>query len=305
MMCGLKKKFGEWNEWLFGDDMHSIQRQIHKMIWDMAVFLAINKIRGLAPVDENGNPQLNPTVHTLINNSFFETQMLAIRKFLESKRFMWSLWRLIQDIENYHDSLTRENILAAHGFPYDYEAEKRALLESEAHNGSAHWLGPGLVKCTHSEHVHNSIDLLSGVTSNNRQPGDKVRKRIFKFLKQKLEVCDQMCDYVNNFIAHCPKPESGERIKANDIKITLGKIQDVHKTICETATFIGRNILYRGFGNFVAIPQYDQFAHFEKPWASEDTVKKLRKSWHEYDQKTREWENWDWQEEYREFLGSN
>lgn len=301
-MCELKKKFEEWNEWLFGDDVHSIRQQIHNMIWDSAVFLSINEARKHAPTNQEGKPELNALVHSFIDPCFFRTQTLAIRRFLERRRSMWSLWRLIDDIENCHDSLTRSNILAARGFPYDYEAERRALLESGARNGSAHWLGPGLVKCEHSENVHNNIDLLVGVTPNNRQPEDKVRKRTFKFLKQKLEICNQICEYVNNFIAHCPKPESGERIKADDIKITLDKILDTHKTICETAAFIGKNILYHSFGNPLAIPQFDQFKHFEKPWATEDTVKKLRKFWGDYDRKTRQWEDWDWQNEFNQYL---
>ena len=43
-MCDqLRKKFAEWREWLLGEDVHSIQNQIHSMIWDYVVFQSINE----------------------------------------------------------------------------------------------------------------------------------------------------------------------------------------------------------------------------------------------------------------------
>jgi hypothetical protein len=304
-MCSLKHKFEEWEAWLFGDDVHSIRRQIHNMIWDSAVFLSINKARSYAPVDEKGNVELNGTVHQFINVCFFRTQAIAIRRLLDKetnpgKYSVISLYRLIDDIEKHCHLLTRANILAAHSYPYNYEQEEEAFLQKMSRGKSDNKTHQGLINCVHSETMHEYIDSLSGVTSSQRNPNDSGKKEIFEWLKKRLSKCEKIYDYVNKFLAHSSTPESRAIISADEIKITLGEILDAHKIICEIAEFIGLKILYQSFGNFLAIPQFDHFEHFEKPWASEETVKKVRKFWEDYDKETRQWKAWDWQSEFNQ-----
>jgi hypothetical protein len=142
------------------------------------------------------------------------------------------------------------------------------------------------------------MDALTGVDSSQRKPIDSVRPEIFEWLITRLNGCQEIFDYVNKFFAHSATPESRAQIGADEIKITLGKILETHKVVCETAAFIGMKILYRSHGNFLAIPQYDQFEHFEKPWATEETVNKLRSFWDEYRRSTDEWAEWDWRVEF-------
>jgi hypothetical protein len=77
------------------------------------------------------------------------------------------------------------------------------------------------------------------------------------------------------------------------MKVTLGKILDTHRTICETADFIGMNVFYRSFGNFLPTPQFDQFEHLEKPWITKEDLKKLYDFWKDYADETKNWQNWD------------
>jgi hypothetical protein len=65
-MCDIKIKFKEWREWLIGSDINSISNQIHNMIWDSAVFQSINECRKYAPVNKNGEIELNGVVHQFI-----------------------------------------------------------------------------------------------------------------------------------------------------------------------------------------------------------------------------------------------
>ncbi|MHC4792380.1 MAG: hypothetical protein ACYS8Y_13300, partial [Planctomycetota bacterium] len=125
----MKNKFEEWKEWLFGDDIHAIHRQVRNMIWDSAVFLSIIEARKRVPRDQAGNMQLNETVQAFIDKLFFETQATAIRRLLdkelsEKKRAVFSLYRIIKDMRKHCHLLKRENILAVHGFPYDYEGQR-------------------------------------------------------------------------------------------------------------------------------------------------------------------------------------
>jgi hypothetical protein len=302
MVCDLKEKFREWEEWLFGDDPNSIRIQIHNMVWDSAVFLSINKARKYAMLDKEGKPELNGMVHRFINRSFFQTQSLAIRKLYDKRSDVISLVRILNDMEKNRMLLTRKNITDAHDYPYDYESKQARLNQIRSLDKSKQDLvAQDLFNCHHSETIHERIDSLSDVDSSHRNRNDIVSPKIFDWLETKLSGLESIVNHVNKFIAHSATPGSRASIKADDIVITLGEILNAHKTICQTAEFIGMSFLYRSFGNFFAIPQYDQFEHFEKPWATDETVGKLYKFWREYDRETQSWKNWDWQREVGEY----
>ncbi len=77
---GLKEKFEEWDNMLSGRDKHSILNQIRDMIFDSAVFQCINESRKYAAKDDKGNIKQNIMIHSFINESFFKTQLMSIRK---------------------------------------------------------------------------------------------------------------------------------------------------------------------------------------------------------------------------------
>lgn len=298
-MCDLRSKFKQWEDWLLGDDVHSIRKQIHNMTWNSAVFLSINEVRKYAAIDKEGEPKLNPMVHRFINYCFFQTQAMAIRRLLDKRSDVVSLYNLINDMDNNCELLSRENILTIHGYPYDYEAEEKRLFHRELRVKNGDVFAEGHLKCAHSECIHKSIDAMLNTDAERRKPSDKIPKGIFEWLKQRCDRCKEIPNYVNKFFAHSATPESRASIKADDIKITLGHILDAHKIICETAEFIGINILYQSFGNFLAVPQYAQFEHFDKPWATKETVRKLYKFWRSYDDDMNKWTQWDWQDELK------
>ncbi len=300
-MCDLKKKYKEWKEWLFGDDVHSIRHQIASMIWDTAVFRVINESRKYAQTDEEGNPKLNDMVHGFINHSFFITQALAIRKLLDKETrqgyySVFSLYRLIDNMEQNSQLLTRENILDVLGYPYNYEEVQKKYYEVMRQKKS---LG-ALANWKYSKIMHKNIDILACVKENNRNPNDTIKRECFHWIKKRLEKCHEIYKYVNKFVAHAATPESRDTIKAHEIKITLGKLFDAHKIMCETAQFVGLNFLNQDLGNFLVILQYDQFEHFEKPWVTESAIHQLRDYWQEYYKETMSWKNWDWQNEFNE-----
>lgn len=299
-MCDLKRKLDEWRIWLHGEDRNSIRNQIHAMIWDSAVFQSINKAREYAPSDAKGNPELNDMTHGFINRSFFTSQMIAIRRLWDKetrkgKRSVISLFRLIDDMQNHCHLLTRESLLAAHGYPYDYEQKRELLNRERLADSSRSGLGGDLINCAHSKGLHFSMDILAGVDSSQRKPNDAARKEVFQWLKDRLDgSCKGIQDYVNKFLAHSATPESRETINADDTKIMLGSLFDAHQTVCQVAQFIGMKILYRGLGNVLVTPQYDQFEYFDKPWATEDIVTELYRFWKAYDGETRQWLKWNW-----------
>lgn len=294
-----------WQEWFEGNDKNSIRSQILNMIWDSAVFQSINECREYAPKNDKGETELNGVVHRFIDKCFFETQSLAIRRLLDRRDDVISLCRLVEDMEKHCYLLTRKNILDAHGYPYEYEQEKKRIKEEAYRNAPS---GPIVISnqsyfiCFESERVHNIIDFLSDVESAKRSPDDCVRPKIFEWLKQRISRCDEIKTFVNKFLAHSATSESRSYLKPTELDVTLGQILEAHKIICENADFIGLNILCTGFGDFLAAPQFDQFVYFDKAWATEKTIKKLREFWSNYNMQTMNWNNWNWKDEFNKFL---
>lgn len=159
--------------------------------------------------------------------------------------------------------------------------------------------------CIHAEHIHESMDALADVDKDKRQPTDTIKPQIFEFIKQRLNECDDIRKYVNKFIAHSASPESRDGINADELEITLGKIYDAHKVICEVASFIGQEILYRPLGGFLPTPQFDQLEHFGKPWVPEDNIDKLHEEWRSFEKETQGWEQWNWKTDYEDFRANN
>ena len=309
-MCDLKSKFKEWEEWLVGDDINSIRNQIYSMIWDSAVFQSINECRRYAPKNEEDEIELNGVVHQFIDKCFFETQALAIRRILDKGNDVISLRRLINDVEKHSHLLTRESILAAHDYPYDYEQEEARLSDEASKNRppgvKCVVMGQDYRKCCLAEGVHLSIDVLAGIGCSDRSPKDLIRPQIFNWLKQRLSDCEKIATFVNKFLAHSATPKSRKYRNPPELDVTLGQILEAHKIICQIAIFLSMKLGIvsegRGIGDVLSVPQFDQFIHFDKAWASKEAIGKLYDFWREYDMQTRNWHQWDWENEFNKFL---
>ncbi|OHB67190.1 MAG: hypothetical protein A2Y77_07460 [Planctomycetes bacterium RBG_13_62_9] len=296
-MCDVAKKFEEWGEWLCGGDVHSIQQQIFRMMWNAAVFNLIRKARELALEDGKGEVQHNWAISQFILTAYFETQSITIRRLLDKgsprgnkNREVYSLWRLLTDIENNCDLLTRENILTNTGCPYDYES---ALSELHQRDIS----GPELARISFSEEMHGRIDSLTATGASSRKPDDTVKPEAIEILTRRLSQCQEMCDYVNKFVAHPATPESRRKKKADDIRITLGKISEAHRILCQTAAFIATNVLGEHFDHFVVESARDVFENLTIPFASEEVLAQLHEEWDTYKCNAEKWAHWNWQAE--------
>ena len=288
-----KEKFIEWEDTLVGKDKHSIRNQIYEMIWDCAFFQCINESRRYANKDNDGNIKRNGPLHSFINQSFFKTQLLSIRRLTDNRSDVYSLFRLIEDIKKNISILTRKNILDFRNLPYDYEKAMEAFKKKIDYTKGSFIVPPEI---TSSEDIHRRIDSMAGVVSDKRSPDDLFPNNILEQFNDKLASIDELCKYVNKFIAHAATPES-RKIIPDEIESALGKILNAHKIICETASCIGNKILFCGFGYVLPIPRYgpfdqfDVFEYLDEPLASTETVEKIRQVWETYRTKTELWCN--------------
>jgi hypothetical protein len=295
-----KEKLQEWENMLVGKDKHSIRNQIQNMIWDSAVFQCINESKKYAAKDDKGNIKQNGMIHYFITQSFFKTQLLSIRN-LTDKDFnkvqkdkpytVYSLYNLIEDMKKNSMLLTRKNILAAYNLPYDYEKAMADLDNNTDYTKGAVIVPPEIAR---SQEIHRRIDSMAEIAADKRSPDNLVPDNILKQFDDKLASIEELCEYVNKFIAHAATPDSRKAIP-DEIKGALGEVLNAHKIIYETASFIGNNLLFCGFGVFLPPPRYGQldqfdlFEYLDEPIASKETAEKLKEFWEKYKTETKQW----------------
>jgi len=296
-----KEKLQEWENMLVGKDKHSIRNQIQNMIRDSAVFRCINESRKYAAKDDKGNIKQNGMIHYFIDQSFFKTQLLSIRKLVDkdfnrvqqNKPYtVYSLYNLIEDMKKNKALLTRKNDLAAYNLPYDYEKAIADLDKNTDYTKGAVIVPPEIAR---SRDVHSRIDSMAGIAADKRSPDDLVlNDNSFKCFDDWLKNSQKLYDYVNKYIAHSATPES-RKVIPDEIEGALGEVLNAHKIICETASFIGNNLLFCGFGVFLPPPRYGQFDQFDlfeyldEPIASKETTEKLKEFWEKYRTETEQW----------------
>lgn len=290
-MCEQAKMFEKWKKWLCGEDVHSVQQQIHRMMWDGAIFSLVRKARELAPRNQDDEVQWNQPISEFILKAYFETQAMAIRRLLDHRDDVISLARLVDDIEKNQHRLTRKKILIAAGCLYDHEDVDEPGVS-----------GPELVQATFAEEMHSRIDVLTGVNASERTRGDKVKPEVVELLRERVAktegACADISTYVDKFLAHCATAESRKKKDADDIKLTLDKISEAHRTLCETAAFIAKYLLGENFGQFVISAGHDVFEHLTTPLATAEALPVLQQEWGNYEANTKQWADWNWQNEY-------
>jgi len=298
-----KEKFEEWENMLVGKDTHSIRNQIHNMIRDCAVFQCINESRKYGDKDDKGNIKRNGMVHDFITQSFFKTQLLSIRKLVDkdfnrvqrNKPYtVYSLYNLIEDMKNNSALLTRKNIFAVLDLPYDYKEAETHFWQKVPKIGNSRGPVLGDPKIESSKDIHRRIDSMVGVVEDKRNPDDLIPNNILEQFDDKLASIDELCNYVDKFIAHSATPES-RKVIPDEIEGALGKVLNAHKIICETASYLGNNLLFCGFGDFLSTSrcgQFDLFEYLDEPIASKETIGKLREHWEKYRRETEQWNMW-------------
>ena len=277
------------------------------MAWDAAAFQVVNKARGLAPSEPEGGVQLNGLMHRLLDRGFFISQMVAVRRLmdtypLEGKQAVYSLIGLLKDMCDNRCLFTREAMLDAEGLEYDYEPIRKKAdqyaIEQERAGHTAYSLPPNLAWFTHEDR-HKDIDRLVDTRSQNRQPNDTIPEEVFANLKHKVEAaCEDVKNHATKFIAHASTP--GSRAQVN--QITLNHLWEAHRNLCQVTGFLAIYILGDSCPPFLTVPQYNQFKYIERPLIDRDQVGELQELWQQFDKDCRDWSQWglnDYEQEFQ------
>ncbi|MCY2926097.1 MAG: hypothetical protein NT031_11765 [Planctomycetota bacterium] len=290
-LAALKDKRKHWLDWLSGDDPHSIRNQISSMIWYAAAFRIVNAARRYAPVDAEGRVQLNDMMHDLINEGFFHSQAMAIRRLFDTRARVWSLDRLLDDMQKNGNLLTRENMLAAEELPYDGEPVKAELDKyCREHRGDGARLGyyPSRLDYHWIETRHKAIDRLCGVSAASRNRHDTVRKSLFTRLKRRREKYAQVLGWVRTQIAHAALPQAREAMEKQG-GVNLQLLWDAHKAICGVVCVLAIAVLGDSCAPPLAYPQYDHLQYLDRPLVGPDQMGVLADEWALYQKETESW----------------
>lgn len=290
-----------WIECFLGQDNHAIIQQIYRMVWNAAVFNVINEARRIAPKDAQGNIEFNGMIHRFIDTSFFNSQLLAIRRLsdkypLTGEKGVYSLVALLSDMKDNVKLLTRENFFAGERLEYDVDKIKQKEMEFHSHKikegVSAYWI-PSNVDTESIERRHREIDILTGVSKESRSRNDCVQENILDYLIAKIQTATgDINQYVNQFIAHAASRDSRNVYDSGSISLTLEHLWSAHKIICQVANLTDTYLLSRSSHTFLPTPQYDQFQFIENPLATSANIEQLDNAWRDFGKETETWEGW-------------
>lgn len=292
----------EWLHQLEGDAEHGIWAQITAMLWDDAAFRAINESRRLAAARGGASAALNRLVARLLDRGFVATQVLAVRRLMDSEarsadRQVVSLRRLLTDIRRNRHLITRENYVCVDGKPYDpgpgQDARADAIAEAigrgEVFVAAVATSGPEAYDM--ADEAHEVFDRLSGVAADARSRGDVVREEVF----QSLEDClsegrpEDFILFGNRFIAHAADEHSRGLLSPEQQGISLNRLAACHRAICQVATAISTSILGVGSRGLIAIPQYDIFDKLTDEWLNPEDEPALHSFWDEHVAQVEAW----------------
>ncbi len=291
------KRFREerkkWITWLHGP----IRQEITNMMTDDVLFRTINEARRLAVEQPKRSVEFNALVVDLFDKGFATAQLMAIRRLVDRSSGVISLHRLISDITQKRDLITREAYVAYDGLPYDYEPVKaryvaRVPRESEERGGPVTGQMPskGPKAWLRSERLHRQFDKLSGKSPSERQRIDLINKRNFRDLNARLKNCANMEKTATEAIAHIPDTKRRpSRARGPSYDITLKNIEKAQRALCEIVTIIDGPLLWESSWTLVAMPQFNQLANLDKAWATKRNLRTLQQFW---DEREREIESW-------------
>ena len=270
------------------------------MVWDYALFCAVNELRRIAITEPSPGVGFNGSVVRLFDAGFVTTQAMAIRRLIEKPKRdpSWaviSLRSVLKDIEDNAHLITRENYVCYDGLPYDYQSvHDQWIATLPTGNGGVHttWLATSGPTAWHmSELVHKNFDKLSGVSPKKRERTDTISHNIFANLEKRIDTCKDIKKYVDKFVAHASAPETRAKLPEDQRAVTLDRLKAHQKIVYQIAGFVSGQLLYETNLGGVPVPQYDHLSNLDKCWTTTQNLDKARQVWNEYAREVSEWDS--------------
>jgi hypothetical protein len=281
-------KWMSWYEHTPGEP-HSIESQIHQMIFNDITYRAILSVRESAA--ETAISARSPTLAYLTDRGYFLSQVLAIQKLRDKGSHVISVRRLLKDVEAHRDVITREVYVSGDGHPYDYNSCAEVLPHGDL-GFQIYGLGhPRLVAYAVSKGLHETFDVLSGKQANQRSRQDTVRPSVFKTLNDWIDVpsADEVEHIRNHFIAH--SADTFKRGAYQLAGVKFWQIDELQRAIIRIERALTDCILSIRIGrDVVPLKPLGIFSVLDLPYApgAQDL---MHKRWDELEDERNAWKN--------------
>lgn len=304
-----RSKADIWIRALDRDDRNSVSSQIIQMMWEDAAWRTLNHARHLSDgVDDIGTPGI---VASLLDRGYVAGQVIAISRLIERgaarpHKQVNSLRRLVDEIADSKDLLTREVYVCRDGLPYDFNAVRSRLhVTVDPQRPMVTWLETGGPNAwTQSMLLHEEFDKLSCVGPEGRTRNDRISSPFFDRMKSIFDdtVFEDIHSMRHKSIAHAADHISRSSAKRFRDGISLDELARSHYLLIGLYQVISANILQQSWlADAVPVPQYDLFEGIDHPIASEAGVRSLNQFWEKHCGERSDWCN----EAYREIISDD
>ena len=180
-LTAFREKRSEWFLWFEKDEHHSIQAQIHSLMWNDAIFRSLNEARRFASPNDP-TAAVNGSLCEFIDIGYVASQVIGICKLIDGRNDVISLARLLTDIWLHRNLITREHFVSFDGLPYHFESVRDAQLARliPEERGEVRWIATtGPEAWGASQLAHSAFDRLSGIAEDRRQRTDLINQQVF------------------------------------------------------------------------------------------------------------------------------
>ncbi len=262
---------------------HQCTEMMNNEFMFRALFLAGKKVSGQP--DYNTYLAANAPLYRHLLQGYLGFQYLAIRRLTDKGsrapgKGVTSLWRLLSDMKDNEELITRKAFVCAVGLPYDFEAlleEERALLRSRMmkEKDGIIWGESGLGAKSAERHL--MFDRLSRVVESDRKPDDRVAPEFWQECEILLEqpALKQIKNFVDKFLAHAADEHSQATLEEEDKLLSQSRIHAVQESLI---TLIHRLTLGFYGEHYAMIPVFSAgqiLYNFSQPFAPEAIAREV------------------------------
>lgn len=223
-----------------------------------------------------------------LDQGYVATQVLAIRRLLDGRKDVFSLRRLLDDMTDHRELITRENYVCHDGLPFNSEAWQSQVQGVEVQIWGIN--APGLHKFLGPRVRHEMFDRLSGVSPTTRQRGNLIKEEVFDKSKKLLvnSTAEKIVALSHKFFAHAATGDSRGSLAFSGIK--LSDVDEVQRAFVRVERVITDLLLFIAIGRHVLpMRPLGMFKGLEQPYASTDSVKNMDKIWDQLEEKRNQW----------------
>ena len=190
------------------------------MVWTDVLFRMLTQFA----IDYENSALHNSRLTGALLNGYTATQVLAIRRLMDTSKNVISLRRLVGDLKNSVHLFTRENYACFDGLPYDYLAVQHKVLAENVGNMPfwAETKGPKAFSTSSSAHAQ--FDRLAGIDPSSRTREDRLPKSLLTTIDKWLDDsgADALADWSSSYLGHAGTPERRQKIV--DYTVTMDEV---------------------------------------------------------------------------------